>query len=110
MLGIRSATIGVLLTKPLSSAVKAEVDKRKDRSEVPNLLSSRSIRICFLSTPVKAISAITVSSEGLTAALYMCLMPMNPESSSASTVKPKTCMALNRPQRRPTTMHKKATT
>ena len=67
MLGISSATIGVLLTKPLSSAVKAEVEKRKDRSELPNLLSSRSILIC-LSTPVKAISAITVSSEGLTAA------------------------------------------
>jgi hypothetical protein len=69
MFGIRSATIGVLLTKPLSRAVKAEVEKRKDRSELPNLLSSRSIRICFLRTPVKAISAITVSSEGLTAAL-----------------------------------------
>jgi len=69
MLGIRSATIGVLFTKPLSRAVKAEVEKRKDCSEFPNLLSSRSIRICFLSTPVKAIRAITVSSEGLTAAL-----------------------------------------
>ena len=69
MLGISSATIGVLLTKPLSSAVNAEVEKRKERLELPNRLSSRSILICFLSTPVKAISAITVSSEGLTAAL-----------------------------------------
>ena len=69
MFGISSATIGVLFTKPLSRAVNAEVDKRKDRSELPNLLSSRSIRICFLRTPVKAMSAITVRSEGLTAAL-----------------------------------------
>ena len=69
MLGISSATIGVLLTNPLNRAVNAEVVKRKDLSELPNLLSRRSIRICFLSTPVKAMSAITVSSEGLTAAL-----------------------------------------
>jgi len=69
MFGISSATIGVLLTKPLNRAVNAEVEKRKDLSELPNLLSRRSIRICFLSTPVKAIRAITVSSEGLTAAL-----------------------------------------
>ncbi len=40
----------------------------------------------------------------------MCLMPMNPERMRIRVGAVKTCMALNRPHMRPSTMHKKATT
>ena len=67
--GIKSATIGVLLTIALNKAVNVETDSRKLLLPLPRLFKARSIRTCFLRTFVNAIKAITVSKDGLTAAL-----------------------------------------
>ena len=67
--GIKSATIGVLLTIALNKAVNVETESRKSLFPFPSLFNAISIRTCFFRTLVNEIRAITVSKDGLTAAL-----------------------------------------
>ena len=66
--GMSTATTGVLLMNPLNAAVKRELLIRIDRLEFPRMSMMRWKGSVFFKMPVRAMSAITVSIEGLTAA------------------------------------------
>ena len=66
--GMSSATTGVLLMKPLRVAVMSELLIRIDRLEFPRMSMMRWKGSVFLRMPVRAMRAITVRMEGLTAA------------------------------------------
>ena len=66
--GMSRATTGVLLMNPLKAAVMMELLIRIDRLEFPRMSMMRWKGSVFLRMPVRAMSAITVSIEGLTAA------------------------------------------
>jgi len=65
--GMRSATTGVLLMNPLSVAVMSELLMRRPRELSPRSSMIRWKGSVFFKTSVRAISAITVRMEGLTA-------------------------------------------
>ena len=66
--GMSRATTGVLLMNPLKAAVMRELLIRIDRLEFPRMSMMRWKGSVFFKMPVRAMSAITVSIEGLTAA------------------------------------------
>ena len=65
--GMSKATTGVLLMNPLSVAVMSELLMRTPRELFPSISMIRWKGSVFFRTPVRAISAITVRMEGLTA-------------------------------------------
>ena len=67
--GISNATTGVLLMNPLSVAVISELLIRIDLLEFPRISIMRWKGSVFLRMPVRAIRAITVRMEVLTAAV-----------------------------------------
>ena len=67
--GMSRATIGVLLMNPLKAAVMRELLIRIDRLEFPRMSMIRWKGSVFLRMPVRAMRAITVRMEGLTAAV-----------------------------------------
>ena len=66
--GMSRATTGVLLMNPLKAAVMMELLIRIDRLEFPSRSMIRWKGSVFLRMPVRAMRAITVRMEGLTAA------------------------------------------
>jgi len=66
--GMSTATTGVLLMNPLKAAVMRELLIRIDRLEFPSRSIMRWKGSVFFRIPVRAIRAITVRMEGLTAA------------------------------------------
>jgi len=66
--GMSRATTGVLLMNPLKAAVMKELLIRIDRLEFPSRSMIRWKGSVFLRIPVRAMRAITVRMEGLTAA------------------------------------------
>ena len=67
--GMSRATTGVLLMNPLRAAVMSELLIRIDLLEFPSRSTMRWKGSVFLRMPVRAMRAITVRMEGLTAAV-----------------------------------------